>query len=317
MKKALDKNLFKFIAKAKVDFKAINALENDASRRFYYRLLSNDKSILLMDASLEKESLKNFINISRWLIEKNYSAPIVYSSNLAKGYCILEDFGEEKFSNLSFDKIKNKYNLTIELLVSLSKKRAPKFLKSYSRYVFFKELNLFINWYLYYNKSRDNIAFEKWRKIWGSLFSTTTKNNFNNIVLRDFHIDNLFWLKKRESVRKIGLIDFQDALIGHPCYDLVSLLQDVRINIQYKEQLRLYNYYMSISNLEKTSFEKDYYIYGTQRLIKIIGIFYKLKYLHKKENYMKYIPRTWHLLKHNLNHPGLIDLSIWFKKYVF
>ena len=96
MKKALDKNLFKFIAKAKVDFKTINALENDASRRFYYRLLSNDKSILLMDASLEKESLKNFINISRWLIEKKYSAPIIYSSNLSKGYCILEDFGEEK-----------------------------------------------------------------------------------------------------------------------------------------------------------------------------------------------------------------------------
>ena len=144
-----------------------------------------------------------------------------------------------------------------------------------------------------------------------------TNNNNKSIVLRDFHIDNLFWLKNRSGLRKIGLIDFQDALIGHPCYDLVSLLQDVRVNISDKEQYRLFNNYLSDSNFDKKLFEESYFIFGTQRLIKIIGVFYRLKFLHKKNNYMSFIPRTWSLLKKNLKYPLLKDLSNWFKDYVF
>ena len=84
-----------------------------------------------------------------------------------------------------------------------------------------------------------------WNEIWDNLFSIINSYHKNSIVLRDFHIDNLFWLKDRKGLKKIGIIDFQDALIGHPCYDLVSLIQDVRLNIPEKERDILYNNYIS------------------------------------------------------------------------
>ena len=153
--------------------------------------------------------------------------------------------------------------------------------------------------------------------IWESYFKSTLNYKRKVLVLRDFHIDNLFWLNERVGIKKIGLIDFQDALAGHPCYDLVSLLQDVRINLSDKMQKTLYNYYIKKSTLDKKQFEESYYIFGPQRLIKIIGVFYRLKYLYKKDSYMKYIPRTWLLLKENLKHPSLRLIKNWFDKYVF
>ena len=317
MNNKLNKNLLEFLDRAKITSKNIYALQNDASKRIYYRGLDKKNQFLLMDSSLEKNSLKSFINISKWLRVKGYSAPKIYHKNLSKGYCILEDFGDTKFSDIKTKNIKKKYELTINLLASLSKLRPPFYLNNYSRIIFMKELNLFINWHLFYNKDISKLAILSWKNIWNSLFHKINNYKKKSIVLRDFHIDNLFWLNNKENIKKIGLIDFQDALIGHPCYDLVSLLQDVRSNISNKEQLNLYNYYVSISNVEKKLFEEAYFIFGTQRLIKIIGIFYRLKYLYNKNNYMKYIPRAWKLLKNNLNFPPLKELSNWFENYVF
>ena len=301
MKNKLNKNLLDFLDRAKISSKNIYALQNDASKRIYYRGLNKKNHFLLMDSSLEMKSLKNFINISQWLRVKGYSAPKIYYKNLSKGYCILEDFGDTKFSNIKKKNIKEKYELTINLLVSLSKLKPPFYLNNYSRIIFMKELNLFINWHLFYNKDINKLALLSWKNIWESLFQKISNYKKKSIVLRDFHIDNLFWLNNKENIKKIGLID----------------LQDVRCNISNKEQLSLYNYYVSISNVDKRLFEEAYFIFGTQRLIKIIGIFYRLKYLYKKNIYMKYIPRTWKLLENNLNFPPLKELSSWFDNYVF
>ena len=317
MEKKLNKNLLDFLNKAKILNKNIYALQNDASKRVYYRGLDEKRQLLLMDSSLEKKSLRNFLNIASWLQAKGYSSPKIYNKNISKGYCILEDFGETKFSNIRKNNINKKYKLTINLLASLSKLKPPVNLKYYSRNIFMKELNLFIKWYLSHNQYKNESSLVSWKNIWHSLFQKIENHNNKTIVLRDIHIDNLFWLENRENTKKIGLIDFQDALIGHPCYDLVSLLQDVRINISKKEQLKLYNYYISINNVDKKNFEEAYFIFGTQRLIKIIGVFYRLKYLYKKNNYMEYIPRTWLLLKNNLKFPPLKELSLWFQNNVF
>ena len=158
------------------------------------------------------------------------------------------------------------------------------------------ELNLFIEWYLFYNKKKNNLALASWESIWSNLFKRISSSSKKSIVLRDFHVDNLFWLSNKRGLKRIGLIDFQDALIGHPCYDLVSLLQDVRVKLSFKRQQDLYNYYIKAVKVDEKLFEEVYFIFGTQRLIKIIGIFNKLKYLHNKSNYMKHI-RSWTLLK--------------------
>jgi aminoglycoside/choline kinase family phosphotransferase len=107
-----------------------------------------------MDSSYEKNSLKNFVKISNWLTKKGYSAPNIFYKELSKGFCLLEDFGDTKFSNLKNNNIKERYELTIQLLKSLSKKKPPHFLNNYSKLIFKKELNLFIDWYLFYNKKK-------------------------------------------------------------------------------------------------------------------------------------------------------------------
>ena len=317
MKINLDEDLLKFLTIAKVSSKEILALQSDASKRKYYRSTLKKNNFLIMDSSYEKNSLKSFVKISNWLTKKGYSAPNIFYKEFSKGFCLLEDFGDTKFSNLKNNNIKERYELTIQLLKSLSKKKPPHFLNNYSKLIFKEELNLFIDWYLFYNKKKIGTAITLWNEIWDTLFFKVDNYNKKAIVLRDFHIDNMFWLKNREGLKKIGLIDFQDALIGHPCYDLASLLQDVRVNITDKERVRLYKYYMSDNTQDQKLFEDSYFIFGTQRLIKIIGIFYRLKLLHKKNSYMKFLPRTWQLLKKNINHPQLKDLSNWFNNYVF
>ena len=317
MKKIENKNLLKFLNDQNIFYNDIYALKNDASTRNYYRGLENKKSFLIMDSSHEKNSLVRFVKISKWLQNNSYSAPKIYSKNLANGYCALEDFGDLKFSKIKKSDLFEKYKLTIDLLLSLSFHNPPEYLKFYSKNIFIEELNIFIDWFLYHSREKNSLVIQSWNMIWESYFKSTLNYKRKVLVLRDFHIDNLFWLNEREGIKKIGLIDFQDALAGHPCYDLVSLLQDVRINLSDKMQKTLYNYYLKKSTFDKKQFEESYYIFGTQRLIKIIGVFYRLKYLYKKDSYMKYIPRTWLLLKENLKYPSLRLIKNWFDKYVF
>jgi len=317
LKKIINNNLLNFLNDQKIFYRDIYALKNDASNRYYYRGFIDKKSFLIMDSSLEKESLVNFVKISKWLQNNNYSSPKIYSKNLEKGYCALEDFGDYKFSKIKKSDLIDKYKLTIDLLISLSCNKPPEELKFYSESIFMEELNIFINWFLYYNKIKDSSVILSWNTIWKDYLGKTLNYKKKVLILRDFHIDNLFWLNDREGIKKIGLIDYQDALLGHPCYDLVSLIQDVRINLSDNIREILYNYYTSKMNLDKHQFEETYYILGTQRLVKIIGVFYRLKYLYKKNSYMKYIPRTWLLLKKNLNYPGLKFIKKWFDKYVF
>jgi len=317
LKNKFNKNFLSFLNQTNISYEKIYKIKSDASKRIYYRCINKKKSLLIMDASKEKKSLKSFVKISNWLSYKGYSTPKVYEKNYTSGYCILEDFGDSKFSNLPNAELRTKYKPTIKLLNSFSKIKPPDDLKFFSRPIFNKELNLFINWFFLNNKKKMNFNLSEWNEIWNKLFVKVNNNKNISIVLRDFHIDNLFWLANRNNLKKIGLIDFQDALVGHPCYDLVSLLQDVRIDISKKNHDILYNYYLRIGNQNDKVFEDAYYIFGTQRLIKIIGVFYRLKYFYKNSYYMKFIPRTWLLLRRNLKHPTLYELSSWFKYNVF
>ena len=148
---------------------------------------------------------------------------------------------------------------------------------------------------------------KEWENLWRNYYNVITNSKPQTTVLRDFHIDNLFFLKDRVGKQQIGLIDFQDAVTGHASYDLVSLIQDVRIEIPLNEQRMLLNYYMLINNISNKEFEDVYFIFGTQRLLKIVGIFYRLNYREKKENYMKFIPYTFKLLKQNLKNSIMTD----------
>ncbi len=305
----------KFCNNNNIDFKSLKPIKNDASKRKYYRLSNYKKLSLLMDSSLEKNSIENFIRISNWLKSKGFSSPEIYIEDKGLGFLIIEDFKDSKYSTL-FKKEKEKkkfyYRQAIKLLIILSNKKIPNFIRKYDYSILKYELDIYIKWGL--NVKKNNKAIRDWDHIWSNLLNNISYKK-KCVVLRDFHVDNIFYLKDRKNLEKIGLIDFQDSLVGHPAYDLASLLQDVRVFLALKEQINLYNYYRKHVKINKNEFEYAYLVLGTQRLFKIIGIFKKLAIKEGKVSYLKYLPRTKILIKQNLKNPIFFQLKLWLKKY--
>ena len=264
------KNIKIFCDRNNIDYKSLKPLKNDASKRRYYRFTNNKKELLLMDSSLEKVSLENFIKITKWLKSNHLSSPEIYIKDENLGLLIIEDFGNNKYSIL-FKKEKKKkktyYRNAIKLLIFLSEKKKPSFIKNYDHRVLKNELDLYINWEL--NIKKNKKALKDWNSIWDSLLKRVSYKK-TCVVLRDFHVDNIFYIKDRYKLKKIGLIDFQDSLIGHPAYDLVSLLQDVRVFLSIEEQESFYNYYKKHVKIKQDEFKYAYLVLGTQRLFKIL-----------------------------------------------
>jgi len=297
------KNIRIFCDKNGINFKSLKPLKNDASKRRYYRFTNNNKEFLLMDSSLEKDSLRQFIKISKWLKSNHLSSPEIYILDEKYGFLIIEDFGNVKYSILckkEKEKKKFYYRQAIRMLVLLSEKKKPAFIKNYDYQILKGELDLYIKWEL--NIKKNKIALKSWNRIWSNLLENISYKK-TSVVLRDFHVDNIFYLRDRNKLEKIGLIDFQDSLIGHPAYDLVSLLQDVRVFLTVEEQNNFYNYYKKHAKIKQDGFKYAYLVLGTQRLFKIVGIFKKLAVKQGKINYLRYLPRTKKLIKHNLKSP--------------
>ena len=309
------KNIKIFCDKNNIDFKSLKPLKNDASERRYYRFTNNEKEFLLMDSSMEKDSLAQFIKISKWLKSNQLSSPEIYIKDEKHGFLIIEDFGNTKYSVLckkEKEKKKFYYRQAIRLLILLSGKKKPDFIKNYDYRILKGELDIYINWEL--NIKKNKAALKSWNRIWTNLLKNINYKK-TSVVLRDFHVDNIFYLRDRNKLEKIGLIDFQDSLIGHPAYDLVSLLQDVRVFLSVEEQDSFYAYYNKYAKIKQDDFKYAYLVLGTQRLFKIVGIFKKLAVKQGKINYLKYIPRTKKLIKYNLKSPIFNELKIWLKIY--
>ena len=135
------------------------------------------------------------------------------------------------------------------------------------------------------------------------------------MVLRDYHVDNLMWLPDRLGIRRVGLLDFQDALSGSPIYDLVSLLEDVRRDVNLDLASEMKEYYLATQLLKSDDFETVYSILGAQRNTKILGIFARLWKRDRKTQYLKLIPRTWHLLDRSLETDALEPVHQWFSEH--
>ena len=285
-------------------------ISGDASFRTFYRLKNKKKNKIIILA--QKEKYKNLIAysvINKFLRTNNIHAPKLYASDFSKGVIVIEDFGDVSFHKILIKK-KNKliiYKKLIDLLLKIQKIKPKTKIKNinggfhvlnkYSRKYLFEESDLFFDWYLplFLSKKKSLNIKNKSKKILLKLYK---KLNFPNsyFVHRDYHSQNLMKTKG-----KIGVIDSQDALIGNPAYDLVSLIDDVRIKSSKKLKNKIYSYYLikNIKNLKNNSknFLEDFNILSVQRSLKIIGIFARLFKRDKKDQYLKFIPYTWQILE--------------------
>ena len=316
-----DLNLHSFVFNCGFKEEDIISIKNDASFRKYYRI--KNKNLIVMDAPPEKgESIEKFRTVADIIHTFNLSAPQIVSFDTKKGFMLLEDFGQTSFSNiLNKDNESKLYKKAIEVLIEINKQSKSKEkkiskLKSYSIDLLVNESLLFIDWYL--EKRKGELVSSDQKKEFIKIlndFYNNIKPQSSTLVLRDYHVDNLFFLNNQKSLKQVGLIDFQDAVIGSPLYDLASLLEDVRRPLRRNLQKKLLEIYIKAISINGQDAEREMRFFSIQRNLKILGIFCRLSIRDKKDGYLKYLPNAVKLLRKNLQDPFFINLVNWLKQF--
>ena len=303
----------------------LKKISGDASFREFYRLEKNNKTSIIVSA--KKEKFKNLIVyavVNKILNVNKVNAPKLLSNHYINNMIEISDLGEKSFYDYVISK-KNKLNDYKSLLKLIIKVQKIKVKKSYNLGKFkvkflkytlnnlHKESDLFFDWYLKYYLKEKNISKIK-RLLKKELNKVYKKLKFSNntFVHRDFHVSNIMVKKK-----KLGLIDSQDAIIGNPLYDVVSLIDDVRIKLPNNLQNNLIHFYHKNSKLKKRDIENlknDFDILSVQRNLKILGIFVRLSKRDGKNNYLKFLPYTWALIQRRLKNPIFKNLNILMNK---
>jgi aminoglycoside/choline kinase family phosphotransferase len=308
-----------FLKKNYIENFKIKEIKGDASFRKYFRIYLKNKSYILASAEWEKKSnILNYVLVNKFLNKKGINAPKVIDYDYKNGLALLQDFGDKTYLRL-IKKSKNKFHIYQSLIKYLIKIQRINFktnifrFKKYNFRILKKEIDLFFIWYLpYILKIKNNSQIKRLRQLLLSILKNNFINN-NYFVHRDFHISNLMEYGDG-SQNKIGVIDSQDALIGSRAYDILSLIDDVRIKTNPDLKQKLLNYYLLLAKKEKNfnikQFKKEFSILSVQRAMKIIGIFSRLFKRDKKSRYLKLIPYTWTILNKRLEDPIFKEVRV-------
>lgn len=307
-----------FLAHHGWDQGARGRLAGDASFRRYDRLAMNGSRAVLMDAPPPQEDVRPFIRIAEHLLRLGYSAPNLLATDTDSGLLLLEDLGDDTFTRLlaAGDDEEALYSLAIDLLIDLhgrGRAAIPPGLSPYDDQRLLTEALLLTDWYMP-ETTAGRLSAERrgeYEALWRGLFPTA-RGVPDTLVLRDFHVDNLMRLAGRSGVAACGLLDFQDAVAGPLTYDLMSLLEDARRDIDPALVARMRNRYLAaFPGLERTAFDASWAVLAAQRHAKVIGIFTRLCRRDGKPIYLQHIPRVWRLLEAALEHPRLAELRAW------
>ena len=292
---------------------ALAPLAGDASNRRYLRLTHPAHgSAVLMDAPREKgEDTAPFIQIAEYLTAQGLSAPRILARDTAQGFLLLEDLGDDLFARViprDPDCENRLYSAATDLLVHLHKAEPPEGLKAYDPPLMADLAALAFDWYARGATGKVPSARSQFT---AAMQAALEKLNAANEVLiqRDYHAENLLWLPDRAGVARVGLLDFQDAMLGHRAYDLVSLLQDARRDVPPAIEEAMIARYIRETGLDPVPFRTDYNRLGAQRNLRIVGVLARLCLRDGKAHYVDLIPRVWAHLMRNLADPALADVA--------
>jgi N-acetylmuramate 1-kinase len=325
-------------------------LQGDASTRAYERLTQpNSTSAILMIAPRRPdgpairrgkpysviaklaESVHPFVAMAKGLRTLGLSAPEIIAADLDTGILLIEDLGAEPIVDTN-GPMADRYEVAAAVLARLHAADLPAnlpvapgqthTLPAYDLEALMIEAELVLDWYA------SHVARGPLPAVARAHFAAAWAEPVAEIVaapttwtLRDYHSPNLLWLPRRAGLARIGLLDFQDAVLGHPAYDLVSLLQDARVTVPPALELKLLGAYARARRAADAGFDLDafaraYAILGAQRATKIIGIFARLDRRDHKPQYLKHLPRVEAYLARNLAHPVLSSLKLWYETHL-
>tara|TARA_B100001179_G_scaffold220505_1_gene195041 strand:+ start:1558 stop:2541 length:984 start_codon:yes stop_codon:yes gene_type:complete len=307
----LPPGIHEFLGAVGWDGAQIAPLTGDASFRRYFRLHHDGKSAMLMNAPAD-EKPREFLDVARWLLDNQIRAPQIYAEDLENGWILIEDFGDDRMRDWLDENPAGEdaaYAAAIDTLVELHTKPAGPF-PPYDEATYLREVKLFTEWYCpALGLDVDGPGFDD---AWREVLAPLANNAHPDVaVLRDYHAENIMLLRPQDGPGEQGVIDFQDALVGHPAYDLVSLLQDARRDVSPELEARMLARYRERAHCGE-SFEADYALLGAQRNTKIVGIFARLNQRDGKPRYLGMIPRVWEALERDLAHPALAPVASWF-----
>lgn len=321
-------------------------MAGDASIRSYARLIRDEASFIVMNAPRRPdgppiyggksysaavhlaEDVKPFVAMAGGLRGRGLSAPAIHHTDLDNGFLITEDFGGTLFVEGDPPQpIPERYEAATDMLATLHREWLPEVLPllpdaeyripNFDTDALLVELGLMLEWYLPDRGVAPSDALRsefaaQWREL---LAGPATASR--TWVLRDFHSPNLIWLGTRTGIARVGLIDFQDAVLGPPAYDVVSLLQDARVDVPEALELVLLSRYIKArravdENFDASAFAAAYAIMSAQRNTRLLGTFARLNRRDGKPQYLRHQPRIWTYLSRSLAHPALASIRAWY-----
>jgi len=304
-----------FLAANGWDGADIRPLAGDASFRRYFRVhhAASGETAVLMDAPPPHEDPRPFLALASHLDTLGLSAPRALAADTAQGLVLLEDYGDDRLTPLLHRRPELEqplYETAIDILAHLDRRPTPRGVHAYDLAEYLREARLFPEWYMpELGLHADMDAFEA---AWAAVLGSVLEAHPAVLVLRDYHADNLMLLEDREGVRRLGLLDFQDARAGHPAYDLVSLLEDARRDVPDWLRRRMFARFTEAIGADPATLEAASAILGAQRNTKILGIFTRLWRRDGKPHYLAFQPRVWAHLERNLMHSALAPVRDWF-----
>jgi aminoglycoside/choline kinase family phosphotransferase len=304
----LPRGIDRFLDQAGWSEAAIDPIPGDASFRRYFRVQHDGRKAMLMHAPPPHEDPRPFIHVADWLTGQGLRAPEIYAADPEAGWVLIEDFGDDRMRDwldLHPDDENAAYRAAIDALVALHGKPAGPF-DPYDMAVYQREVALLPEWYA--PAAGLDVDIEGYVAAWDEALRPMLARQVPGVtVLRDYHAENIMLLPGGVQ----GLIDFQDALVGHPAYDLVSLLQDARRDVSPELEQAMLDRYLSAIDAGP-DFTADYARLGAQRNAKIVGIFTRLCKRDGKPRYLDLIPRVWSAMERDLAHPALAPVAAWF-----
>jgi N-acetylmuramate 1-kinase len=289
-------------------------LAGDASFRRYFRVMLDDgRQAVLMDAPPPHEDPRPFISVAEWLVSVGLSAPEIIARDLERGLLLLADFGDDRLREAldnSPERERQLYELATDVLVHLHAHPPMPGLPEHGLRQWLDELMLFVDWYCPAVGLEVDAA--SYRAAWTEVLEPVAGDGLGPVtVLRDYHAENIMLVDGREGVAHFGLLDFQDALAGHPAYDLASVLEDARRDVPPALERDMLARYVAATG-HGEAFERAYWALAAQRNTRILGVFTRLWKRDGKPGYRRFQPRMWGLLERDLSHMVLARVREWF-----
>jgi len=320
-------------------------LSGDASARAYERVLPpEEQALILMDSARHKpgpilqdgkyyqqlahlaEDVIPFVAIARDIREKGFCAPRVYESDLKAGILLIEDLGSDGILDTDGAPIAERYLESVRVLAHLHAQPVTRdialsesvthHIPDFDRTAMTIETSLLIDWYLPWKRSEKASEAERaeYFHVWDRLIDLLSTSEAK-LLLRDFHSPNIIWRGEKAGFDRIGIIDFQDAMIGPTAYDVASITQDARVTIEpdlCRDMLALYcSERHALGDFDEATFRRDWHLMSAQRNCKLVGIWVRLMQRDGKPFYMKHMPRTFSYLQVALEHEALAPLRDW------